>query len=348
MPGMSTGFVARLRGISVWLFALGYFVCYVPYSALTKALSSQLISAMDAPIAGVTLLPLSNIAAALAMFATLTGLGWWRHATHSTLFGVSFPRPTRVTTMTGLATATVVITTTLAYTFEGVSIPFIMVLMRGGVLLLAPFIDLLAHRPVRWFSWVALALSLAGLVDALARRGEGGLPWLCVLDVVLYLMGYFVRLRVMSSAAKSNDADRTKRYFVEEQMVATPAAVLGLGILAIVGGSPTLLAIRAGFLDLWQTPVLPYVVIVGVLSQGTGLFGTLVLLDARENTFCVPLNRASSILAGVVAAFAIHLAWDRPAPTTYELFGAGLLVSAIFVLWLGPRVGKRPAAPPPA
>jgi hypothetical protein len=342
---MSTGIATRLRGLSVWLFALGYFVCYVPYSALTKALSSRLVSSMDAPIAGVTLLPISNLAAAVAMLATLTALGWWKHATHSEVFGVSFPRPTRLTTLTGLATATVVVTTTLAYTFEGVSIPFVMVLMRGGVLLLAPLIDTLAKRKVRWFSWLALALSLAGLVDALARRPSGTLPLLVILDVALYLAGYFVRLRVMSSAAKSSDANRTKRYFVEEQMVATPAVVLVLGLLALVGGSPTLLAIRAGFLDLWHAPVLPYVIVIGVLSQGTGLFGTLVLLDARENTFCVPLNRASSILAGVLAAFVIHFVWDRPAPTTYELVGAGLLVSAIFVLSLGPMFGKKAAAP---
>ena len=41
--------------------------------------------------------------------------------------------------------------------------------------------------------------------------------------------------------------------------------------------------------------------LIGVFSYGTGLFGSLIFLDKRENTFTVPANRASSILAGVIA-----------------------------------------------
>jgi hypothetical protein len=49
----------------IWVWAAGYFACYAPYSALTKALSSgregQL--ALD----GVALLPLSTLASLLGM-----------------------------------------------------------------------------------------------------------------------------------------------------------------------------------------------------------------------------------------------------------------------------------------
>ena len=53
---------------------------------------------------------------------------------------------------------------------------------------------------------------------------------------------------------------------------------------------------------------------IGVLSQGTGIFGGLILLDRRENTFCVPVNRASSILAGVLASLSLAFFFGHRAP----------------------------------
>jgi hypothetical protein len=146
----------------------------------------------------------------------------------------------------------------------------------------------------------------------------------------------------MSRLAKSDDPHLQKRYFVEEQMVAAPAAVAALVVLSLVARGSVGDEVRRGFTGLFDSPVLPYVLLVGLLSQGTGVFGGLVLLDARENTFCVPLNRASSILAGVLAGLAL-VALDQSAPSRPELLGAALLVAAIAVLWAGPLLSKRTA-----
>ena len=74
-----------------------------------------------------------------------------------------------------------------------------------------------------------------------------------------------------------------------------------------------------------------------------GLRQREALLDARENTFSVPLNRASSILAGVGAAFTLHAYFPERAhaPHGFELVGAGLLVIAIVVLSIGPNLSKK-------
>lgn len=323
---------ARRGDLTVFAFAFGYLACYVPYSAITKAVTSG-----EAPLTGLAILPVSATTSMLAMFVTLTSLGWWRYAGHRELLGRSLPWPGRWTFLSGIATSSILLTTTLAYTFEGVSIPFVMLLMRGGVLLLAPVVDLLSGRRVRWFSWVALGLSLLGLVDALARKGAGGVPLACAVDVGVYLAGYFVRLRLMAKLGKSEDRATSLRFFVEEQMVATPAAVLLLAVLAAWGGGP-LAELRRGFLEVPTSPQLPWVLLLGALSQGTGVFGALVLLDARESTFAVPLNRASSILAGVFAAFALAALGRGTAPGGLELVGAGLLVLAIGVLSFGQRI----------
>jgi hypothetical protein len=214
--------------------------------------------------------------------------------------------------------------------------------MRGGVLVLAPVVDRLTARKVRWFSYAALGVSALALVVAFAAAGASDIPFWCGVDIAVYLASYFVRLQLMSRLAKSDDVATGRRYFVEEQMVAAPAALLALAALALVSTGSAGSAIAQGFTAVWDSPDLWALVLVGVLSQGTGVFGGLVLLDARESSFCVPLNRASSVLAGVGAGLVLTLFGDD-APSWPELAGAALLVGAIVVLWVGPRIDARRA-----
>lgn len=323
------------------LFALAfaYFGCYVPYSAITKALTSAHIAG-DATVTGLTLLPVMTIASTLAMVATITALGWWRYARG--VDGKGWPRPNRWTLLSGLATTMILVTTTLAYTFDGVSLAFVMLVMRGGVLVIAPVIDLMTGRRIRWFSWVALGLSLVSLANTLLTR-VGDVPLLCALDLGCYLLGYVIRLRLMAKLGKSEDPSVRRRYFVEEQMVAAPAAVVVLVVLAVVGPPSIHAPLRHGFFDLWHHSTAWWATAAGIFSQGTGVFGGLMLLDASEATYCVPLNRAMSILGGVVAASVLAFWFGIKAPSVGELIGAGLLVSAIVMLWLGPVISQRRA-----
>ncbi len=318
--------------LRIWGFAFGYFACYAPYSALTKQLSSGRWPAVHGPIDGFTLLPLSTFASLLGMLAFLSGMGWWKYAGRRRVFGHSVPCPNRWTFLSGLATAGIIATTTLAYTFEGLSIVFMMLLMRGGVLVLAPIVDTLSKRAVQVRSWIALGLSMSALLVTVVDAKSFAITLVALIDVAIYLAGYFIRLRFMSKLAKTKDRDLSIRYFVEEQMVATPAIVATLAIAALVGYGPIMLAVRDGFTQIWSSGAVLPVIIVGVLSQGTGVFGGLILLDGRENGFCVPVNRASSVLAGVLATLSLWaFAGGKPAPMT-EVIGAGLLLSAILVL----------------
>lgn len=327
-------------GNSIWLFALGYFAAYAPYSALTKALSSGLYPEVDA-IAGLSLLPISTITSLAVMLLFLTKMDWWKHATQRRFFGRSWPVPRRLTALSGVCTAMIIATTTLAYTFEGVSIVFIMLLMRGGVLIIAPIVDALSGRKARWFSFVGLALSMAALVVAFAEKGGYAITLTCALDVFFYLTAYLVRLRIMSGQAKSKEREATLRYFVEEQLVATPLTVAILCAAALIGTGPVLGAIRDGF-ALPTAAILP-TMFLGVLSQGTGIFGTLVFLDPSENTFSVPVNRSSSILAGVVASGILAVFLGAEWPSAHQLAGAGLVIAAIVALTLGPWLAARSA-----
>lgn len=324
--------------LSIWGFAFGYFACYAPYSALTKHVTSP-----PWQVDGVALLPVSVLASLLGMFAFISGMGWWRYAGKWRIGGLRIPRPGRWTFLSGLCTAAIVATTTLAYTFEGTSIVFMMLLMRGGVLIIAPVVDLVSRRRVQWFSWTALGLSVLALLTACMDTDNYALSLAATVDIALYLAAYFVRLRFMSRLAKSDDLEERTRYFVEEQMVATPALMAFLGLFALLGTHPAVVSepsvfarsLADGFTIFFQPDqvgLLPLVILIGLLSQGTGIFGGLILLDRRENTFCVPVNRASSVLAGLLATLALSILTGRSGPPPSELLGAGLLISAIGVL----------------
>ena len=111
-----------------------------------------------------------------------------------------------------------------------------MLMMRGGVLVLAPIVDAVSRRRVQWPSWVALGLSLGAVARGHgAGRGLAAVRWRRCSISAVYLLAYFFRLRAMSRLAKSEDPDVSIRYFVEEQMVATPAIVFTLAVLALVG-----------------------------------------------------------------------------------------------------------------
>lgn len=345
---MNNGERPHSAGPSIWVWAFGYFAAYAPYSALTKALSD---GRLGDKVSGNTILPVSTMSSFVAMVIFVFATGWWRFATRRKVGNLQVPTPTRWTALSGLCGATILTTTTLAYTIEGVSIVFMMLLMRGGVLLMAPLVDALSGRKVRWYSWLALGLTLLSLAVATLGRAELKFSGLAILNVVLYLTAYFIRLRFMSRLAKSDAKDVTKRYFVEEQLISTPAALLALGVFALIGQG-SLLEFRQGFTEFPLTSQVGWAVLIGVLSQGTGVFGALVLLDKSENSFSVPVNRASSVLAGVLATLTMFaLGLGKPLDLS-EGLGAALVVCAILVLSIAPmREAKqklKSSASPPA
>lgn len=344
---------SRLAAFGIAALCFGYFASYVPYSMMTKMLTKGLFSGMNGVgISGFEMQPVCVIGSFVGFFVFVTAAGWWKYATHTKILGVSLPRPQWFTFVSGLCTSLQIVTTTLAYTFEGVSIVFAMLLMRGGVLALAPIVDTVARRRKRkiyWPSWVAAGLSFAALADSLFGNVGTQMTVVAIIDISVYLFVYFFRLYFMSNRAKSDDVDEKKRYFAEEQMVANPFLLVLLFVVGLVGStmaSDSIPAkIWAGFVEFpskgyfWQT------FIIGLCSYGTGLFGSLIFLDKRENTFTVPANRSSSIIAGVLSTYLLAIFYGQKYPPARELFGVVLILGAIIFLAYRSTMDKKIKAP---
>jgi protein-tyrosine-phosphatase len=313
------------------VLALGYFLTYIPFAALTRALAQGLVPGVDAH-GGLTLLPAASIGVLIGMAGFLWASGWWRAIGVRELGGRRRRIPTRSMLVAGTAMAVIVATTILNYTFVGVSILFMLLMMRAGTLGIAPVVDIVRGRRIHGYAWAGLGLSALAVVIALAGVDAYALTIGAVLSLAAYLTGYVVRFRIMSRDAKVGDVAVDRRYFAEEQATAGVVLVLICAAFALVGAGPEMQALRDGFTEFLFTPAALLAILVGLFYSALYVFGTLIYLDPREYAWSVPVNRASSVFSVAIAAYA--LAWITVAePPHYStLVAAGIVLLAIAAL----------------
>ncbi len=321
----------REHALGIWALGLGYFIFYMPYSAFIKAITTGLLF-QKGHFSGLALLPAAVISTALMIPLFITAMGWWKYRHTGEIFGALVRLPSLHTFLSGICFATIIATTTLAYSFKGISIIFALLLMRSGTLIMGPLVDRAFGRKVRWFSWVALAFSLTALAVALLSLREYQLSKMAFVNLAAYLAAYALRLPCMTKIAKTRDKQQSMRYFVEEQMVAMPVLVLVPVIVALTGPGMMTDELRLGFTQLFNISFVLPGIIIGILYAGLGIFSTFIFLDRRENTFCIPMQSCSSILAGIAASYVLTWSLHATRPTRPELAGASLMIVALLVL----------------
>lgn len=319
--------VHRWHGLGMASLGIAYFAFYIPYSALANTLARGLLPGVERPASGLELLPTVALGTVAGMALFLVLSGWWRHA--------RLPAVNRETLLASAFHALIIGATTLNYTFEGVSILFVLLLMRGGILILSPLVDSLRRRDVQRSSWVALGLSLAAVTLALADVDNYSLSVGAALSLSAYFAGYLGRFQIMETSAKSQGSEANRRYYLAEQMLSSPLLLGGLVIAALLapgGGGESL---RRGFTVFPGSEAALIAFLVGVLYAGLSAFGSLIYVDRREYTFCVPVNRGASLMSGVAASYGLTLLFGLKPPTVLQLTGAGLVLAALAVLATG-------------
>lgn len=327
--------VRRLfKGDTLAMLGMGYFLSYMPYAFLVKTSTDGLLPGIP-KASGFFLLPASVLATFVCTYLGVTLFGWWRHVEHRKVLGISIPVPRPQAIFSGICAAVIIGTTTLAYSIPGVSIVLMMVLMRGGVLVIARILDFVVGRKVHWSAMAAFILTLIAITVGLL--GQKNLMIGLVAGVVIgaYLVGYLIRFRVIQRLSKTHDRHAQFRYVAEEQMIALPVLLLICGLMTFVGPADMQHEVRAGF-ELLTTggAVLLPALLIGVFYAVLYMFGTLIYLHPREYTFCVPVNRASSILSGIIASVAITFLFGKPLPATAQFIGAVLLMVALMTMGL--------------
>jgi drug/metabolite transporter (DMT)-like permease len=318
-----------------------YFLLYLPNVMITRYVTTTPHPELGRPLTGLETLPASLVFNWLITYAFIWLSGWHRDANAVQLGRWRFPVPTRFTFISGLGTALVLFTVPMSLTFQGVSIPFIQLIMRGDILIIAPLVDLMFGRKVRWWSWVALVMVFGALVLTLADRGGLNLPPLAIVTVVLYTIGYFVRLAMMNRLSKDGDPATVRRYFVEEKMIALPLSVAALAMVSALGFGAQAGELSYGFFAVWTDPVILPLFLIGFTLAMIGVVAIIILLDPNENAYCVPLERAASLVAGVGGAVLLAWFFGGQMPRAAELVGAAILIAAIVLLSLAPRLSAQ-------
>jgi protein-tyrosine-phosphatase len=296
---------------------------------------------MRGPVSGFLILPATAVATSLVLLVVVVAGGGWRSLERRTILGLEVPAVRGRMLVSGVATAVIIGATTLNYTFIGISIVFALLLMRGGVLILAPIVDTLLGRRVAASSWVALGLSFVALAIAFAEVDGYQMTAIAGLNIAAYLIGYCVRIPNMTGIAKSHDPTFNFRYFHEETFVAA-LALTGLpALFALVGHGPVARELRAGFTTFFASPMVVPALLIGVLYGCLYLFGTGIYLDRRENTYCIPLNRCSSLLSGLVASFSLTWLFGWTPPSGSQIAAAGIIFGVLAVLAFSSVQGRR-------
>ena len=331
----------RLAAFPLEAIVFLYFLAYLPNVMITRWVATSPNTALGRPLTGLETLPASLIVNLVLTYLFIWLSGWHRDANALQVGRWRIPRPDKLTFLSGIGTSLVLFTVPLSYTFQGVSVPFIQLIMRGDILVIAPLVDIAFSRRVRWWSWTALGMVLVAMIVTLTDRGGLKLPPLAILTVVLYTIGYFVRLAVMTRIGKNGDDALVRRYFVEEKIVALPLSIAILAAISASGLGGQAGELRWGFIDVWSDPAILPLIGIGITLTVVSVFAIIILLDARENAYCVPLERAASLVAGVGGSVLLALYFAGKMPRTVELIGAAILIGAIFLLSLAPRFAKR-------
>ena len=315
-----------------WL-ALGYFLAYIPFALLAKALSAGLLPGMDDEVGGLELLPMASVGVLIGTAIYLGANGWWRYIGVREVGGRRRRLPSRQMMIAGAFMAVIIATTIINYTFAGVSILFMILMMRAGTLILSPIVDTVRHRRIHAYSWAAVALSLIAVVIALTGVDAYTLTFGAVLSLLAYLGGYAGRFELMSRVAKTGDTQVDRRYFAEEQISSAAIMFAVIAVLAAVGAGSELGALRDGF-----SPGFVFsgsgglALLIGIFYSMLYVFGTLIYLDPREYSWAVPVNRCSSVLSVFVASYALAWLFDIEPPVTPVLVATAFVLAAIAAL----------------
>jgi protein-tyrosine-phosphatase len=87
-----------------------------------------------------------------------------------------------------------------------------------------------------------------------------------------------------------------------------------------------------------------------VCYEGLFVFTSLIFLDRREYSFCMPVHVCASLLAGVVASFGLGVLFGAPPPSVAQFVAAVIVILAALMLSYPAMLARmaKPDVPVPA
>jgi len=90
-----------------------------------------------------------------------------------------------------------------------------------------------------------------------------------------------------------------------------------------------MLGFRTGLTSFLMSEAAIYAVMVGLCYAALCVCTTLIFLDRRENTFCMPMHSGSSMLSGFTATLILAVLYNQSGPTVAQTVSAGFIFIAL-------------------
>ena len=329
--------------------AAGYFGTYV----ITGSLVKFFLSSKGMGMTGIEFLVYSTLISSLFCVTLVIYWKWYKFKSnnYTTFLGIHMPKEFLYIIPSGVLTAIIIPTTTLLYTFDGVSVMVAMIIMRGSVIVVSRIIDTiqikqgLLHKKVYWQENAGVVFALSAIALKLVFVEKGDFDFInnfAFMSIFLaYIFAYAFRIYIMNYYKNTRPKDSIydyKGFFGIEQISASATLIISMIIILLVTATP------GSVIDQFQQAASQphekwFSAIFAGIPYGIGAFFSvfLFMFQGRTATFAGLTNRLTSLIAGTVATLVVWQWLDMRAPNMLDWGALAFILIAVYFLGLGEK-----------
>ena len=332
--------------------AAGYFGTYVITGSLVKFfLAAKEQGGMG--MTGIQFLMYSTLASSLFCISLVIYWKWYKFKSnnYTNFLGINMPKEFLYIIPSGVLTAVIIPTTTLLYTFNGVSVMVAMIIMRASVIVVSRIIDAvqikqgLLHKKVYWEenAGVIFALSAIALKLVLVDKGDfdfiNNFAFMAIF--LAYILAYAIRIYIMNyykNTRPKNAIYDYKGFFGIEQISASVTLIISLTIILLVSTNPE--SVVEQFQQAVSQPHEKWFSAIWAgIPYGIGAFFSvfLFMFQGRTATFAGLTNRLTSLIAGTVATLVVWQWLGNNPPKPQDWCSLTFIFIAVYFLGLAEK-----------
>jgi hypothetical protein len=329
--------------------AAGYFTTYV----ITGSLVKFFLSSKGMGMTGIQFLVYSTLISSLFCVSLVIYWKWYKFKSnnYTTFLGINMPKEILYIVPSGVLTAIIIPTTTLLYTFDGVSVMVAMIIMRGSVIVVSRIIDSIQikqgilKKEVYWQENAGVVFALSAIALKLIFVDKGDFDFIhnfAFMSIFLaYIFAYSFRIYIMNYYKNTRPKDAIydyKGFFGVEQISASATLIISMIVILVVTANP------GSVIDQFQQAVSQphekwFSAVWAGIPYGIGAFFSvfLFMFQGRTATFAALTNRLTSLIAGTVATLIVWQWLGKSAPDWKAWASLAFILIAVYFLGLGEK-----------
>jgi hypothetical protein len=339
----SSGSTSRLLQL-----CFGYFIFYVINGVAVKFFLST--GEGYPALNGMEYLVYNTAGAALLATGVVLVLKWYRieSVRKINIMGISIPSELPYILVSGICTAVIVPTTTLLYSFRGISVMVAMIIMRGSVIIIGRVVDAIQikrgilKKKVYLEENIAMFIALFAVsIKIFSGSGDGASPFTSIPVMVIfgsYIVSYAIRIYIMNyyknTRPPEEKKDNNKSFFAIEQITSfitmflvTAAVLVAAKNFGVTGERIT--PFSNAFFET-NTEWAPWAFFAGSAYGIIAFLSVFIFMfKGRTATFAGLANRLTSLIAGTVSTLVIAIFFSGKFPAIIDWVSLSFIFIAI-------------------